>query len=201
MVFIVKDIKIEITFLFVAFISFVLSLNAPANVLITVISSLLHELGHLFTMCVIGNKPEKVRFELTGINIIRNQAINTGIKKEVLISLGGPLVNAIVFVICCLVLCFYSSQMLVTVAGINLILMTFNMLPIKRLDGGVTLFYILSQKVEIDMCIKILKITSAFFIALIYIWGIYIFISSRYNFSLIIIAIFLTLSLFSNNEY
>lgn len=201
MIFNICGIKIEITFLFIALISFMVSLNAPSNVLITVLSSLLHEIGHLIMMIVVDNKPQRVRFEITGINIIRNEDTNISVKNEIFISLGGPIANAVILTFCCVVMCFHNSNLIMTLACINLILMLFNLLPIKKLDGGTAFYYLLSQKLEIFVCNKILKITSLVFIALIYIWGIYIFIVSRYNISLIIIAIFLTLSFFSDNEY
>lgn len=201
MIFSICGLKVEITFLFIAFISFILSLKAPSNLLITVISSFFHEAGHLIMMLLINNKPQKIKFELTGINIIRNQEIGISNKNEVIISLGGPIANAIIFVFCCIFLCFHNSNLIVTFACINLILMTFNLLPVKRLDGGNVLFYSLIQKYDVSFSLRILHITSAFFIILIFIWGIYAFIVSKYNISIIIIAIFLTLSLFSDNEY
>ncbi len=152
-------------------------------------------------MCATGNKPKKVRFELTGINIIRNQTTTVSAKNEVLIALGGPIINAVLVVFGCVILCFKKSEIIMTIACVNLILMTFNLLPINRLDGGMTLYFLLSQKFQAETCRKILKLTSIMFIVLIYIWGTYIFIVSKYNISLIIIAIFLTLSMFGNNEY
>jgi stage IV sporulation protein FB len=197
----VFGVKVEITFLFVAFISFVLSLKAPSNVIMTITSSMLHESGHLLMMLILHNKPEKVRFELTGINIIRKQEISVSTKNELLISLGGPIVNFFIVAICCVVLCFYNSNSIITFACINLILMTFNLLPVKKLDGGAVLYYLLYTKYDYQLCSKILNFTSIFFISLIFIWGIYIFIVSKYNFSLIIIAIFLVLAFFIDNEY
>ncbi len=201
MTFNLFGIKVEITFLFVAFISFVISLNAPSNVMLTIIASMLHESGHLLMMLLIDNKPEKVRFELTGINIIRNQEIKISTKNEILISLGGPMINLIIVLICCAFLCFYNSKSILTFACINLILMIFNILPINKLDGGVALYYVLSKNYNIVSCSKVLKVTSYIFISIILIWGIYVFVVSRYNISLIIIAIFLLLSIFTDNEY
>lgn len=201
MVFNIKGIKIEITFPFVAFISFIISLDAPSNVLITVFTSMLHETGHLFTMISSGNKPQKVRFELTGINIIRNQETVISTKNEILISLGGPLINALMTVVSCVILPFYNNEKLLAFACINLILMTFNLLPVKKLDGGRILYFLLSIKYDFAACSTVLKITSLFFITVIFIWGIYIFIASSYNFSLIIIAVFLFISYFNDNEY
>lgn len=201
MIFNIFGVKVEITFLFAALITFIISLNAPSNVLITIFSSLLHEMGHLLIMTVVGNKPQAVRIEITGMNIIRQPDFKISVKNEIFISLGGPLINLICFMISAIILCFYNNEHILTFGCINLILMTFNMLPVKRLDGGMTLYYILSQKYDNDICSKVLKITSVFFVLIIYIWGIYIFISSGYNISLIIIAIFLTLSLLGNNDY
>ena len=201
MIFNVFGVKVEITFWFVALITFIFSLNAPSNVLVTVFSSILHETGHLLIMTSVGNKPQAIRFEITGMNIIRQQDFQISTKNEVLIALGGPFVNLICFLISVVFLCICENENILTFGCINLILMIFNLLPINKLDGGLALYYILSQKFDNLTCTKILKITSVFFIALIYVWGIYAFVSSKYNISLIIIAIFLTLSMFSCNEY
>ncbi len=201
MIFNIYGIKVEITFWFISFITFIISLNVPSNVLVTVFSSLLHEMGHLLVMTSVGNKPQAVRFEITGMNIIRQPDLKISTKNEILIALGGPIINLICFFISIITLCFYKNENILTFGCINLILMIFNLLPITKLDGGLALYYALSQKFDNITCSKILKITSIFFITIIYIWGIYAFISSKYNISLIIIAIFLTLSMFSCNEY
>ena len=201
MIFNVFGVKVEITFWFVALITFIISLNAPSNVLVTVFSSILHETGHLLIMTSVGNKPQAIRFEITGMNIIRQPDLKISTKNEIFIALGGPLINLICFLISIVILCICENKNILTFGCINLILMIFNLLPINKLDGGLALYYILSQKFDNLTCTKTLKITSVFFIALIYIWGIYAFVSSKYNISLIIIAIFLTLSMFSCNEY
>jgi stage IV sporulation protein FB len=201
MVFKVCGIKVEITFLFVAFITFVISLKAPANLLITIASSLFHEMGHLLMMILVGNKPKKIKFEIVGMNIIRDNNFSISTKREIAISVGGPVMNFIVVIVSCIILCLYESHIILTCACINLILMTFNLLPIKSLDGGAILYFLLSQHFENALCRKILKITSALFIVVIYLWALYVFVITKYNFSLIIIAIFLTISLFQNNDY
>ena len=201
MAFKLCGIKVEITFLFVAFITFVISMNAPANVLFTILFSLLHEIGHLTMMILLKNKPKKIKFEIVGMNIIRDDNYGIGTKREIAISLGGPLMNFLVFIVLCVVLCFYENYMILTCACINLILMTFNLLPVKGLDGGTVLFFFLSQHFDNSICRSFLKITSIIFIAIIYLWAIYIIVITKYNFSLIIIAIFLTIFLFQPNDY
>ena len=152
-------------------------------------------------MTSVGNKPQAVRFEITGMNIIRQPDLKISTKNEILIALGGPFINLICFLISVVTLCIYNNENILTFGCINLILMIFNLLPIIRLDGGLALYYVLLQKHDNITCSKILKITSVIFITIIYAWGFYVFILSGYNVSLIIIAIFLTLSMFSCNEY
>lgn len=195
------DIDFQITFLFVAMVTYVIAMNSPFNVLVTIFSSIFHELGHLIVMSISGNKPEYVRFEITGINIKRQPSIKISTKNELLISLGGPISNLIIFLFSCVLICFFESEKILTVACINLILMVFNLLPIKRLDGGMALYFLLTRKYDTDFCSKILKFTSIVFISIIYAWGIYVFVSTNYNISVLIIAIFLTLSMFGSNEY
>lgn len=197
----IADIDFEITFLFTALIAFIISLNSPFNVLVTIFSSLLHEMGHILAMSVSGNKPLSVRFEITGMNIKHQPSVKISTQNEILIALGGPASNAVLLLISCVFLCFFENEKLFTVACVNLILMTFNLLPIKRLDGGMALYFLLSRKLDAHICSKILKITSIIFIIVLFIWGVYVFISTNYNISVIIIAIFLTLSLFDKNEY
>ncbi len=196
-----KGIDFEITFPFVAFITFAITLKAPSNVIITVLSSLLHEMGHLCVMCAVGNVPQSVRFEITGINIKRPLSTSVSIKNELPIAMGGAVANGGLLLFCLFALCFFESENLITVACVNLILMTFNLLPVKRLDGGMALFFLLSRKYPIDICEKILKITSCFFIFAIYVWGVFVLASTHYNISVLIAAVFLTLSMFCGNEY
>lgn len=201
MTFRLCGIQFHITFLFVAFLAFIISLKAPANVFITVISSVFHEIGHLSIMMISGCKPKIVKFEMIGMNIIRQEDLKINTKSEIAISLGGPIMNCLVLVISCVILCFYDSQLIMTCACINLILMIFNLLPIKSLDGGAVLYFILSRFFENSLCSKILNITSILFISIMYLWAVYVLVITKYNFSLIIIAIFLTISLFQNNDY
>ena len=109
MAFKIKGITVEITFYFAALIAFMLSMRAPADVLIAVFSSLFHETGHLAAMFWVGNAPQAVRFELTGMNINRRQSTKISMKNELIIALGGPFANLLIFVIFCFVYAFRQT--------------------------------------------------------------------------------------------
>lgn len=193
-------INFEITFLFVAFVAFISVVDTTANILLTLVASLIHECGHLAAMIIMGNKPLKVVFELGGINIINNSKTHLSLNQELKIALSGPFVNFIALVLSCNMFVVFNNEKILTFASINLILMVFNLLPIKNLDGGRALYYFLCKKYNVYVCSKVIFLLSIFFIIITFIWGLYILILTKYNFSLIIIAIFLTLSLVKDNE-
>ncbi len=201
MKFRIFEIDFEVTFLFAALLAFIITLNSPVNVLLTIISSLLHETGHLIAMIFLDNKPQCVRFEITGMNIKRQPSLKISTKNELLIALAGPFANGLTLVSSCIAFYFFESEQVFTLSCVNLILMTFNLLPIKKLDGGMALYHLLSLKYNAHICSKFLKITSIAFVIVLYLWGIYVFVSTDYNISVLIIALFLTLSLFDKNEY
>ena len=201
MTFRIKNITFNISFYFVGLITFLLSLNVSSMVLYAIFFSIFHETGHLFFMIILGNKPKKVAFEITGMNIIRMENTKISLKNELLIALGGPFANFILFIILCFCYALNEQEILLQMASVNLILMVFNLLPVKRLDGGMALYFLLSNFKNPVYAQKFLKITSIIFILLIYIWGLYIFYVSHFNFSVLIIAFFLTLSMLGDNEY
>ncbi len=200
MKFKIRGVECEVKFLFVALLAFFLIIDKTLNVFLTLLSSLIHECGHLFAMILSGNKPEKVVFELGGINIINRSKTCLSFNKEIIIAFSGPLVNLVSTLLCCFVYDYVKNEKILTFASVNLILMVFNLLPIKSLDGGRILYYFLSKKHNMSFSKRIIYVLSIIFIAITFSWGIYVFIHTGFNFSIIIIAVFLLLSLFSDNE-
>lgn len=193
-------VECEIKFLFVALIAFVSAVDTTLNILLTLIASLLHECGHLAAMMFMRNPPQKVVFELGGINIINQSKTCFSLNEEIIIALSGPFINLILIFLSCFVYTFLKNEKLLTFASVNIILMVFNLLPIKSLDGGRALFFLLAKNYDISFCKYIVNFFSIFFIIITFAWGIYVFAFTGYNFSIIIIAIFLLISLFNDKE-
>ena len=126
MKFKISGIDCEITFLFVAILAFVSVADTTANIMFTLLASLIHECGHLAAMIISGNKPQKVIFELGGINIINQSKICLSLNKEIIIALSGPLMNLIALVISCFLFTFWNNEKILIFASVNLILMVFN---------------------------------------------------------------------------
>lgn len=195
----INNIPIVITWHFLALITFMLSLRTE-NILYAVLFSLFHETGHILAMTALGNAPQSVSLELTGINIKRTAQTNVSLTKEVIIALSGPFFNFILFLIFVLIYSQDGNAKAINAASVNLILMIFNLMPIKGLDGGKVLYFTVSHFFSYKTAKIILALSSVFFILLMFSYGVYVLYVTRYNFTMLIIALMLSLSMFSKEE-
>lgn len=170
------------------------------NVLYAVLFSLFHETGHILAMTALGNAPQSVSFELTGINIKRTTQTSVSLAKEIIIALSGPFFNFILFLIFVFIYSQNGDVKVLNMASVNLILMIFNLMPIKGLDGGKVLYFTVSKFFSYKKAKNILTISSVIFILLMFTYGAYVLYLTRYNFTMLIIALMLTLSMFSKEE-
>lgn len=197
--FSVFGIPVLVTWHFLALITFMLSLQTE-NVLYAVLFSLFHEIGHLAAMTAVGNVPQSVSFELTGINIKRTLETGVSLAKEIVIAIAGPFANLIFFVFLMLIYLQNGSVKCFNASCVNLILMTFNLLPVKGLDGGKVLYYFVSKFFSFKTANIILRCSSAVFILFMLLYGGYLLYITRSNFTMLIIALMLTLTMFSKEE-
>lgn len=195
----VCGVPVCVTWHFLALITFMLSLHTE-NVLYAVLFSLFHEVGHIAAMTALGNAPLSVSLELTGINIRRRQETGISLIQEIIIALAGPFVNLILFVFLILIYLQNGNIKCFNASCVNLILMTFNLLPIKGLDGGKVIYYLISKTFDFKIAKTVLICTSVIFICLLIFYGGYLLLTTRRNFTMLIIALMLSLSVFSKEE-
>lgn len=201
MSFKIFGVRVQITFYFCAMLCFMLLFRVPTQVLLTVLSSFLHEIGHITAIKCFGGEILNLSLEMTGINIIRRQSVKTSLLKEALIALAGPFVNLCIFLFSIILYCLFKKEALLILGCVNLLLCVFNLLPIKGLDGGAALYFLALNRKNADFSSSLLKNCSVASLILVYCWGIYVFLAGGFNFSVLIIAVFLTASIFQGNEY
>lgn len=155
-------IRIEFSFILVVCAALALDLNAVADVLIY---SLLHELGHIAAIYILGESAESLTLSCCGASLKYKNNIST--VKEAIIAAAGPAVNLVLF-------CFLKDK-------INLLLFILNVLPIFPLDGG-----------RIVKCVfpKSHHIVGIIFLALLTVLSLY-FLFKYKTFNLLIITIYL----------
>lgn len=199
MTFKIGKTPVNITWHFLALITFMLSLQTE-NIMYAVVFSLFHEIGHLAAMTALGNAPLSVSFELTGINIKRTQETGVSLTKEIIIALAGPFANLILFLFLMLIFLWNKNLKIFNAASVNLILMTFNLLPVKGLDGGKAVYYFISLVFSYKTAKIILTGLSAISILFMLFCGAYVLYVTKRNFTMLIIAFMLSLSMFSKEE-
>ena len=97
--------------------------------MLLLLAVLLHECGHILLLILTGGKLKGVSFSLCGITM--KAEYPPSYSAKIMISLGGPLVGILAFL-----LCRNAGKTLALFSDINLWLSLFNLLPISFLDGG-----------------------------------------------------------------
>lgn len=160
-------------------------------VLISVVSSLLHEFGHLFMMKLCKEKIEKVVFGAFGVRIEKYAFSGISYKKEIVIALSGILVNLVLFFIGSAVYCETRSETAFTLAAVNLFIALMNSLPLGSLDMGKAVNYALLMHISEERSQRICRIISSVFCALFIVFTFFYCILVKVNFSLIAVCIYL----------
>ena len=101
------------------------------------LSALCHELGHLAALRLAGAEAERFRLTAFGVEI-RADTRRLSYGAEILCTLAGPAVNLVLALLLARVTGDYI------LAGANLLLGCFNLLPVPSLDGGRALYLLVS---------------------------------------------------------
>ena len=132
-----KSGKLEVTWGFAAMLVLALLAGAGGVLPLIGLSALCHELGHLAALRLAGAGVEMFRLTAFGAEI-RADTRYLPYGREILCTLAGPVVNLVLALILARVAGDYI------LAGANFLLGIFNLLPIPSLDGGRTLFLLVS---------------------------------------------------------
>jgi len=167
-----KNIKLDSLTIYFLFICFMCGFIK--HVLIIFMIVFIHELGHVFITKICGYKIKKITiYPFGGVTII-DKDLNTPLKKEFLISLGGFLGQLLIYLITKLNI--FNILTTELILKYNYIIFIFNLIPIIPLDGSVIVNTILNKFFSFRISYKI-----TFFILLI---NIIFFMSYNYIYSL-----------------
>ncbi len=176
----VKNTDIVICFSFVAVLTMCILLYSEKVIVISVVSSILHECGHIAAIRMNGVAIKEIRFYGGGMKITRDLSC-LPFSKELFVTFAGVLVN---FCICLLSYCFFK-----TIFSVNLAIMIFNLLPMGCLDGARALEMIADKY----PCVKPLLVTvKTIFCALLLCLCFYSFLRLKISISVLVTVSFLT---------
>lgn len=190
MLFYIRKCKIYISFPLLAIMVFFISVDNTYTVLIGFLGAFLHELGHIFVMCIYGKAPKEIKLRLFDIAIVDNNIYRNHYEK-LAISAAGITVNFTIFVICTIIYKFCMLNIFLLFGTVNLLLALFNLLPSDELDGGQILNLIISYKFSENTAKKVMNIISAIITVFLFIFGFFILCNFKYNFTPLLCGIYL----------
>lgn len=191
----VFDIEFKVSFLLVSVFALIAIFDREYRLLICFVSALLHELGHVFAMCKNNCKPKSVVCNLFDIKIIDNKRALTSFKANLKIVLSGVAVNFSIALLSYAVCYFSQIEIFFTISAVNLLMGIFNFLPVSNLDGGQALFLMLTKNHSFETADKIIDFLTFLLILPTAVFGFIVLFNSKYNFSLLLVSVYLLMAL------
>lgn len=175
---------VQVSIFYLAVITLVSFLDQTGIAIWGFLSSLIHELGHIVVLYLVGGSAKLLSFELTGIRMTIKQSLS--IWQEAVVLSAGCIVNFL-----CCILCMKFG--LLSGATVNLCIGAFNLLPGKALDGGRLLTLVLNSFMSLEKADRFSLGFSILTSTALIVFGFKIFFVS-YNPTLLATGIFLLLS-------
>jgi len=181
--------KIHIGYDFIILLSLLIFFDDDNIMLFFIVSAFVHELAHLFAFLLCGAKIERISLSCMGANITLAEFPMLSYLREALCILCGPLANFLLSFIC-----YLSGFYLL--AGINIILCVFNLIPASRFDGGRIIMLFCQRFFTYRTAYTVLGVLSFLSVIAIIPPGIYLLILTKYNVSLLLAGCFLLFSMY-----
>lgn len=166
------------------------------------LAALMHELSHLCLFGLFGVKTRQVEILPFGIAVSFDGIAALSYPQEFLCILAGPVSN---FLIAFFFLFLDSFPLFAgRISGVqalfwcNFALGSVNLLPIYPLDGGRSLFCLLKSRLDYGKAETAIKAVSLLFLLPVFIFGLWLALFTRYNYSLVFIFAYLVFYLTVN---
>lgn len=167
-------------------------------------SMLLHEGAHLGAAVGIGLRVSHFALYPFGVNLKLKNKLTAGISEEIILYLSGPAMNILIAAAALFFREYIPNSIFLYRA--NIVLFAVNMLPIMPLDGGCIAEKLLTYSLGGKRAGAIIKGVTAILTALVFALGVYVAAATGYNYSVILLGVFLVGNLFTqrkkyNTEY
>jgi len=184
-----------------AMLTFILIMDNSYSAVLGILSAMLHELGHIIAIVLKDGKVKELKFGLVNVDMLNEASFaELKAKDEFFILMSGSMLNFIFAFVFILVYFLFQVSVFKVIAIQNLFIGAVNLFPISSLDGGRILSIFLSRRLDLELSEKILNIASFIFLVPLGALGFIILIRSRYNFSLLILGLYLLSYIFFKED-
>lgn len=189
------ETELRLRFSFVAVITVMLLFCDEKIVLMSLFSSIIHESGHLFLMCLFGDRIHYVELSLFGMRIEKHSPL-LSYKKEALIAMGGILLNFLFALFGFVMYLVSKSEDFLFFIAVNGFIALINMIPVKILDFGRCIHCFLSQKYDEEKGEKIMDFLSMLCALILSLLCVIYCIFIKLNISFIAVSLYLNIITF-----
>lgn len=187
----IKNLSVRLSLPLVAMMTAIIIFDTTQTILLSCLSAVLHEAGHLAAMYKYRSFPKEIRLSLFDIAIIDSKKGRRSLKQELTIVLAGVFMNLVFAVLTYCIYLLTQSDIMLVAACSNIVLLVYNILPVESLDGGQALYLILTSKLSQKTSQIILEIVSLIILIPTAIFAFYVLLVSKYNFTLLLTTLYL----------
>ncbi|MBE6890715.1 MAG: hypothetical protein E7481_01690 [Ruminococcaceae bacterium] len=192
-----SDISVKINPLTYIVWLFLLYFGQAQFMLCSFVCASLHEAAHIAAYLSCGASVLSLEILPFGISASVGKTDRLTCKDEILCAFCGPLMNLVLSAIFILM-----SESFIKGADYfiycNFAFFVLNMLPVIPLDGGRILYFVLLLKFKLRTCSVVIKTISCILTAVIIVLGFYIYYTTGYNVSVLLIGMYLFLYIFTS---
>lgn len=193
--------EVTISFQLICFAAINLIIGFFQTFLYCLLAVIIHESGHIMAMHLFGFAPDKIKISLFEISINDNARHKRKFFQNFIIIFWGPFINFICFILIYL-LYLMGNKDFYPFAIANLSVGLFNIMPVLSLDGGQLLYIILRRFLSDSTSEKVVDVITFLFLFPMFALGFLLLFKSKYNFSLLIVCVYLVFSLIlKDNRY
>lgn len=194
--------KIYISFPLIAILALLTVIDKSYISVLGFLATVLHEIGHILAMKIKGCKVKEIQLNLFSFNIVDQSRNEKNFFEDIFVLLSGSFFNFLIVLVFFIIFIFFKKIYFFYFCLENLLIGLINLLPIMSLDGGQILYIFLILKLNEKLAYYVLNVVSVILLLPISIFGFFVLINSKYNFSLLGICIYLIiLILLKKNEY
>ena len=194
-------VKIKVnSFFFIIWILFLI-LDKSTYVIYIFLSAVVHETAHISMFFACGAAIDTIEILPFGISVNLKNTVNVSNLKEVACALSGPFANLIYALILVFIPASFHIEGITFLISCNLAIATVNLIPIMPLDGGRALFFFLCEKLDVVKAENICFVLSFILLIPLFACAVLLIYITNYNFSLMLIFLYLLLYLMFKNNF